>query len=224
MKRWIVPVALAAALTPAVAAAQDDLDVRITPRVGAMTPVDWLYEQYLHFGLDPVEWTESSILQTPVVGVSLEVEVPGTAIWIRGELLRTFDAITAMTHSVLVETTGFEPPRVEKTPYRVATAVTMGALDLAFPTLFSVGPVQPYVVAGVGAKRYDFETDPFAPIQEDVVLPQSGVVPMLNLGAGATVRIRGITLDLQVKDAVSEYWDRAQHDMLFLAGVTWEVD
>lgn len=228
MKRWIVTLALAAAtvpagLYPATAAAQSGLDIRITPRVGAMTPVDWFYEEFLHFGLDPLEWTEASILQAPVLGLSVEAEFPGTGIWIRGEVLRTVDAITAMTHAVLLETTGFEPPRVERTPYRVATAVTMGALDLAFPTLFSAGPVQPYIVAGVGAKRYDFDLDPFLPFEDDVVLPRSGVVPMLNLGAGATVRIRGVTLDLQVKDAMSEYWDRAQHDMLFMAGVTWEV-
>ena len=229
MNRWIVPLALAAAvltqaLAPATVAAQADLDIRITPRVGAMTPVDWFYEEFLHFGLDPLEWTEATILEAAVVGASVEVELPGTAIWIRGDFLRTVDAITSMTHAVLIETNGFEPPRVQRTPYRVATAVTMGALDLGFPTMFSVGPVQPYVVAGVGAKRYDFDTDPFLSFQDEVVLPQSGVVGMLNLGAGATVRVPGgLLLDLQVKDAMSDYWGRTQHDMLFLAGVTWEV-
>lgn len=229
MKRWTVLLALAAALLPAAlapapAAAQADLDIRITPRAGALTPVDWLYEEFLHFGLDPLEWTEATIEEAAVVGASVEVELPGTEIWIRGEVLRTLDAITSMTHAVLLEASGFEPPRVVRTPYRVATAITTATLDLAFPTLFSVGPVQPYVVAGVGAKRYDFDTDPFLPFQDQVVLPQSGVVGMVNLGAGATVRVPGgLLLDLQFKDAMSDYWDRTQHDMLFLAGVTWEV-
>lgn len=224
MKRWIVPLTLVAGFAvPAIGVAQDGLMIRVTPRAGVMTPADWFYEEFRHFGLDPMEWTEAAILRAPVAGLAVEAEIPGTGLWIRGEVLRTFDAITSMTHAVLIPTNGFDPPRVERTPYRVATSVTTGTLDLALPTLLRIGPVQPYVTAGVGAKRYAFDTDPFLDLQDRVVLPQSGVVPMANVGAGATARVAGVTVDLQVRDALSEYWGRVQHDVMVLAGVTWQV-
>ncbi len=223
MKRWIVVILFAGLLGPAEAAAQGGLNLRITPRAGVLTPADWFYEEFRHFGIDPVEWTEAAVLRAPVLGLAGEVEIPGTGLWLRGEVLRTVDGITSMTHGVLFETNGFDPPRVERTPYRVATAITMGSVDVAFPTLFRVGPVQPYVTAGVGAKHYSFDTDPFTEIQDQVVLPQSGAVAMVNAGAGATARVRGLTFDLQIRDALSRYWDRVQHDVLFLAGLTWQI-
>lgn len=224
MKRWIFLLGLAAAVAlPGSAMAQLPFDVRVTPRAGILTPADWFYEEFRHFGIAPVEWTEAAILQAPVVGLSVEAELPGTGLWIRGEVLRSLDAITSMTHAVLFEASGFDPPRVERTPYRVATAVTMGSLDLAFPTLFRLGPVQPYVTAGVGGKHYSFETDPFQDLADRVVLPQSGIVPMANVGVGAAARVLGLTVDIQVRDAVSYYWERMQHDVMVLAGLTWRI-
>lgn len=208
---------------PTTAAAQTGLDVRVTPRAGLLTPADWFYEEFSHFGTDPMEWTEAVILRAAVVGLAVEAEVPGAGIWVRGEALRTIDAITSMTHAVLFGTSGFDPPRVERTPYRVATTVTSATFDLAFPTRLALGPVQPYVTAGIGGKWYGFDTDPFLELQDRVVLPQPGVVAVLNVGAGATARLFGLTFDLQVRDALSEYWGRLQHDVMFLSGVTWNI-
>lgn len=224
MKRWIVPLTLVAGFFgPATAASQDGLNIRVTPRAGVMTPADWFYEEFRHFGVDPVEWTEAAILRAPVVGLTAELELPGTGLWIRGEVLRTLDGITSMTHAVLFETNGFDPPRVERTPYRVATAITMGSVDLAFPTLFRIGPVQPYVTAGLGGKHYGFDVDPFVDLADRVVLPQPGTVLMANVGGGAVARVRGLTFDLQVRDALSRYWGRVQHDVMVLAGLSWQV-
>ena len=224
MKRWTAALVVAAGFLGAGAAeAQEGWAVRVTPRAGVLTPAGWFYYEYSHFGLDPVEWTEAAILRAPVAGLAAELEIPGTAVWIRGEVLRTFDAITSMTHAVLWETSGFEPPRVERTPYRVDTAILMGSLDLAFPTRFRVGPVQPYVTAGVGGKRYAFDTDPFTDVRGEVVLPQPGTVAMANIGAGTTVRVLGVTFDLQVRDALSHYWGRLQNDVMVFGGISWEV-
>lgn len=240
MKRWMVGSALVVALgsaagptgfavsglapTPASAQSMGDaLEVRITPRVGALTPADWFYEEFLHFGVDPVEWTEAFIYEAPVLGLTVEARLGVPGLWIRGEVLRTVDAVTSMTHAVLREASGFDPPRVVRTPYRVATALTLGTLDLALPVRLTLGSVQPYVIAGVGAKRYDFDTDPFLHLQDRVVLPQPGVVPMANLGAGVTARVLGVAVDLQLKDAMSQYWGQLQHDVMLLAGATWRV-
>lgn len=224
MKRWIVPLTLVAGLVgPALAAAQSGLSIRVTPRAGVMTPADWFYEEFRHFGIDPMEWTEAAILRAPVVGLAAEVELPRTGLWIRGEVLRTLDAITSMTHAVLFETNGFDPPRVERTPYRVATALTMGSVNIALPTLVRIGPVQPYVMAGIGAKHYGFDIDPFIDLEDRVVLPRTGTVAMVNVGGGATARVMGLTFDLQVRDALSRYWGTVQHDVMVLAGLSWRV-
>jgi hypothetical protein len=223
MKR-LLPCILAAALAaPVGAAAQVDLDVRVIPRAGAMTPAGWFYVQYTGFFVDPIEWTEASILRAPVAGLAVELDLPGSGLWVRGEALRSIDAITAMTHAVRREASGFDPPRVEKTPYRVATSVTTATLDLALPTRLRLGPVQPYVTAGVGGKWYGFDTDPFQTLDVNLILPQSGFVAVLNLGAGAVVELPWLTLDLQVRDAISEYWDLQQNDVMFLAGVSWQL-
>lgn len=223
MKRWTVLLLLVGLAGPADAVAQDGWSLRVTPRAGLLTPADYFYEEFRHFGLDPLEWTEAFILRAPVFGLAAELEIAGTGVWIRGEVARTVDGIMSMRHAVLFPATGFDPPRVEKTDYRVATALTMGSLDLVFPTQLRFGPVQPYVTAGIGGKRYSFDTDPFLDLAERVVLPQPGVVPMANVGAGAVVTVLGATLDIQVRDALSKYWDRLQHDVMVLTGLTFRL-
>ncbi|MFO7894078.1 MAG: hypothetical protein R6U63_10100 [Longimicrobiales bacterium] len=228
MKRTILLMLVAAlvgpvAVGPGNAAAQSGLELRIAPKAGLMTPADWFYVEYSHYGLEPTEWTETSILKTAVVGLTVELEFPGTDVWIRGEGLRTVDGVALMTHKVLYGPTGFEPPREVVTGYRVAMAVTTGTIDLAFPTRLTLGPVQPYVTAGVGATRYDFDTAPFQDLPGEVVLPQPGVVPAANVGVGAIVTISGLAFDVQVRDALSEYWGRLQHNMMFMGGLSWSL-
>ncbi len=222
-----VPCILAAALAvPVGAVAQTDLsdvELRVIPRAGVMTPAGWFYVQYTGFFVDPMEWTEASILRAPLVGLAAELELPGTGVWIRGEALRSIDAITAMTHSVRRAASGFDPPRIEKTSYRVATSVTTATLDIALPTRLRVGPVQPYVTGGLGGKWYGFDTDPFQTLDVNLILPQSGFVGVLNVGGGAVIELPWLTVDLQVRDAISEYWDRQQHDVMFLAGAAWQI-
>ena len=223
MKRWI-PIFVAVGLcVPTVSTAQVNLDLRITPRAGVMTPADYFYEQFPHFGSPPLEWTEAFIYEAAVIGLAAELEIGDSGLWIRGEVMQTLDAILSMTYAVLIETNGFEPPRVERTPYRVATALTIGSLDLALPTRFTLGPVQPYVTLGVGGKRYSFVTEPFEELTQDIVLPQPGVVGAANLGGGAVVRLFGTHLDVQVRDAMSYYWGRLQHDVMVFAGLTWTI-
>ena len=222
MRRWIAAFVLVLA-GPGAVSAQAGVDVRIIPRAGVMTPADWFYVEYSHFGNPPLEWTEASLDKAPVLGLGVEVELPGTGVWLRGELVRSIDARMTMTHAVLFEPMGFEPARTERTPYTVTTALTSGTLDVAFPTLFRIGPVQPYVTAGAGGTHYAFETERFQELAESVVLPQPGSVWAANVGAGATVRAAGLLFDLQVRDAISLYWDRTQHNVMVLGGLSWEV-
>jgi hypothetical protein len=220
---FILATALAAAGAAAPVAAQTPLDVRVIPRAGVLTPAGWFYVQYTGFLVDPVEWTEAAILRAPVLGLAVEVEVPGTDVWLRGEALRSVDAITSVVHAVRRGTSGFDPPRVDRTPYRVATTMTTATVDLALPTRLRIGPVQPYVTAGIGGKWYGFDTGPFQELEVEVILPQPGFVGVVNVGGGAVVRLLGLDLDVQVRDAISMYWNQQQHDVMTLIGIAWDV-
>lgn len=223
MKHGIAALALALAL-PASAAAQLDVDLRLTPRAGVVTPADWFYVEYAHLGIAPVEWTEAAIQAGPLVGLTAEVELGASNVWIRGEVLRTLDGETNLTHALLVPMIGFDPPRVDRTLYTVPSSLTIGSVDLAFPTAFRIPflDLQPYVTAGVGGKRYEFDLSGLpSDLDRSVVLPEEGTTLVFNLGGGATATVLGLDLDILVRDALSYYWDEQQHEVMVLVGLVW---
>ena len=228
MKKTILAGLLAAICAlPADAAAQTDIDVRLTPRVGFITPADYFFVQFARFGLGPVEWTESWILRTASAGLAAELEIGDSDLWIRGEVLRTFGGETEVVHAEAIEPVGFNTPTIERSFYYIPTTLTIGSFDLALPTRFRLPyGVQPYVTAGIGGKRYTFDNTAFGDfdrLDDDIIFPQDGVTFHFNVGVGATIHVAGLTLDLLARDAISEYWDRQQHDVTFLLGTTWTV-
>ncbi len=213
-----------AVLLPGSATAQHFVKVRVTPRAGLLTPADWFYEEFPHFGTDPMEWTEAAVLQAPLVGVTAEVEPTGSRLWLRGEFLTTLGDETAVTYAVLIPASTAGPARVERTPFRVATSITTGSFDIGLPTAFRLPlGIQPYVTAGIGGKRYAFDNSEIDRYEGEMVLPQSGTVLTGNVGAGLTFHLSGIGVDLLVRDAISNYWGKQQHDVMLLAGLTWTV-
>lgn len=235
MKSFVAKAAVAALLlSPVAAAAQSSFTVHVTPRVGLLTPADYFYEEFAHLGVDPLEWTNASILRSVVAGLGVQLEIGDSGLWIRGEVLRTvgtdFGDIAPRSgemfvrHAILIESSGFDQPYVESQYFYVPTAVTIGSLDLAFPTRFRLPlSIQPYVTAGVGAKRYDFDTGAIDNPDRSIQHPEEGVTLVGNVGVGATVPIAGVTVDLLVRDALSEYWERLQHDVVWLVGLSWQV-
>lgn len=227
MKHTIAAAALAVLLLCPAASAAQDLAVRVIPRAGIITPADYFYIQFGRFGLGPVRWTESWILATPTVGLTAEVEIGGSDLWIRGEVLRTIGGETEVVYARAQEPVGINPPEIARTYYYIPTDLTVGSVDLAFPTRFRLPyGIQPYFTGGIGGKRYTFDRSAFGPLDElpdDMILPQQGVTLMLNVGAGITVQVAGLTFDLLARDAISEYWERQQHDVTLLAGLTWTV-
>jgi hypothetical protein len=211
-------------LAPAGIHAQRSPEVRITPRVGLLTPPGWFYVEYAQFGVIPMEWTEAAVLRATVLGAALELAFESPGVWVRGEVTRTVGAETAVGHAVLYPASMAGPAVVVRTWFYVPTAITIATLDVGLPTRFRLpGGIQPYVTAGLGAKTYSFDTAELDAREENVIVPQDGTVPVVNVGAGATVAIRGITLDFLVRDAISEYWRERQNDVMFLAGLTLRV-
>lgn len=216
--------ALVVGMVPAGAAAQEGVHLRLIPRAGAVTPADWFYEEFPHFGIDPMEWTEAAVLRTAVAGLTAELTPGGNGLWIRGELLTTISAETSVTYALLIPPSLLGPARVVRVNYRIPTTITMGSVDVGLPTAFRLPfGVQPYVTAGVGGKRYAFDNTAIAAWEGQIVFPQSGTVFMVNVGAGARFRVLGVPLDLLARDAISRYWGKQQHDVTLLAGIAWTL-
>jgi hypothetical protein len=207
-------------IVPATADAQRP-ELRVMPRAGVMTPADWFYVEFKQFGVQPMEWTESAILRSYVVGLGVEAALPQFGIAVRAEAVRTLGAEVAVTHAVLIPASEAHPATVIRTHYRVPTRIATATVDVILPLrLRFTSHVQPYVMAGLGGKHYRFDNTAIEPYEDRIVLPRPGTVPALNAGGGATIRAARIQLDLQVRDAMSRYWDLLQHDVMFLASMS----
>ncbi|MEJ2504615.1 MAG: hypothetical protein P8177_15110 [Gemmatimonadota bacterium] len=197
MKSHTAAAVLAALMVLPAASSAQSLEVRLTPRAGVMTPDGYFYVEYARFGLGPIEWTEAAIESAPVVGLAVEVDLGGSGLWIRGEVLRTLDGNLNVSHAQAQEPVGVNPPTLARTYYDIPAAVTLGSIDLALPTRLTLPlGIQPYFTAGIGGKRYDFDLAGFGPIEdldEDIVYPSEGVSFALNAGAGAVVRVGGLS-------------------------------
>lgn len=211
---------LAGLMLPASVAAQPGPELRIIPRIGVLTPPDWFYVEYAEFGVIPMEWTEAAILRSAMAGAAVELGFERIGIWIRGEVVRTVGAETAVGHAILHPASEAGPAMVIRTWFYVPTAVTIASLDLGLPTRLRLPRgIQPYVTAGLGGKHYGFDNAALDSREEHVIVPRGGTVPMVNVGVGATMALRGLTLDLLVRDAISEYWGERQNDVMFFGGV-----
>jgi hypothetical protein len=225
MTRWLLRalIPVTALLLPGMASAQWP-EVRVTPRAGVLTPANWFYVEFKQFGVQPMQWTESAILRSFVVGAAAEAAFQDLGVWVRGEFIRTIGTETSVVHAELVPASQANPATVIRTPYRVPTRVTAATVDLVLPLRLRLVPhIQPYVTGGVGAKRYAFDVTEIAPYESQIVLPRDGTVPALNVGGGAAVRMERFQFDVQVRDAMSRYWGLLQHDVMFLAGVSFQL-
>ncbi len=211
-------------LCPGPATGQPDLDLRLTPRLGMVTPAGWFYEEFAHLGVDPLEWTEAAILESTAAGLTVEVEVEDTGLWIRGEVLRTLGGEVRLGHKILNSTSGNTQPTISSVYHWLPATLTLTTLDLGLPTRFRLPfGIQPYVTAGLGAKHYSFDTSVIDRPPRTLELPRDGATFVVNVGGGFTLDIRGLTVDLVARDAISEYWDEQQHDVFWLVGLSWQI-
>ncbi|MEJ2239900.1 MAG: hypothetical protein P8X82_16545, partial [Gemmatimonadales bacterium] len=73
-----------------------------------------------------------------------------------------------------------------------------------------------------GGKFYGFG-EPTSPNEVDATLPSDGFTWGVDLGGGFTLEAFGVHLDLQVRDAITRYWDKTQHDLLFTGGLLLQL-
>lgn len=198
--------------------------VRISPRVGMLSPDSYLYEYFANFAGDgPLEWTSGTLGRTLTLGLSVETDLRDGAVVLRGEMLGAFAGWASVAHSVVVPRDLYEPPYVETTWLDVRSSLTMMSLQALFPTRLVLGGVRPYVLAGVGGKYYDFGS-PSPPNTVNATLPDNGFTWGGDVGVGFTVPFKGLTWDVQARDAINRYWGKTQHDLLFTAGVLFTLN
>lgn len=206
------------------AAAQGRVEVRVYPRAGLVSPDGYFYEYFKNFFGDGVmEWTSGSLGRALAVGAGVEIGFPGKGILVRGEVVRTLDGWLSSVHSVEVRRDLFEPPTIRNTWLDIPASVTSTHVQVILPTRFEFWRMSPYVLGGVGGKFYRFG-EPLLPNDVGATLPQDGFTWGGDVGVGFTLPAwRGLTLDFQFRDALSRYWGKTQHDLLYSAAVLWPL-
>lgn len=213
--------AAAALLLPATMQAQNGVTVKLYPRAGLVAPDDYLYEVFTNFSGDgPVEWTTGSLGRAFVAGLGVEVGFGTDRVVVRGEILRSFDTWLVATHGIVQPRVLFEPPRIVNTFFDVPATLTFTSLQVVLPLRLELWHVKPYVLLGAGGKRYGFG-EPTTPNEVGAVLPFSGFTWGGDLGGGFTFDALGLSVDVQLRDTITRYWDKTQHDLLITGGVLW---
>jgi hypothetical protein len=196
---------------------------RISARVGVLAPDPYLYEYFANFSGDgPLEWTTGTLGRTLVLGLAVEKDFKDGALTLRGEMTGAFAGWTSVAHSIVVARDLFEPPYVQTTWLDVPSSLTTVSVQALLPMRLEVGPLRPYVLAGLGGKYYDFG-DPTPANTVNATLPENGFTWGGDVGAGFTVPFLGITWDIQGRDAMNRYWGKTQHDFLFTSGVLFPL-
>jgi hypothetical protein len=146
----------------------------------------------------------------------------GDGVLVRGEILRSFDTWLLATHAIVQPRALFEAPQVVNTFLDVPMTFTFTSVQVVLPTKIELWRVKPYVLLGVGGKRYGFG-ESTRPNEVGAVLPSNGFTWGGDLGAGFTLEMFGLDVDVQLRDAITRYWDKTQHDLLFTGGLLWRL-
>lgn len=217
-------VLLAAVAAPGALLAQGGVGVRVFPRMGIAAPDGYFYEYFANFyGDGPMEWTTGSLGRAFSAGLGLEIAPREGNFLIRAEVLRTFDGWLSSVYSLERPRVLFEPPQIDNTWLDIPTSITQTSLQVVLPLRLELWSAEPYVLGGVGGKLYDFGS-PVADPGVNATLPSDGFTWGGDLGVGVVFPFwRGLRVDLQVRDAVSRYWGKTQHDLLYTGAVLWQV-
>lgn len=208
---------------PLEGAAQDDLTIRVIARSGLLNPDVYFYEQFANFADDePVEWTNGTLGRALVAGVGVEVGWEGRGIFLRGEIARSFSGWLFAAHGIVMPRVYYDPPEIVYNWLDVPATLTFANLQLVLPTQFELWGIRPYVLAGGGGKWYHFGA-PTTPNTVEAILPSDGFTVALDLGAGVSTTVFGLTFDIRLQDSINRYWGKTQHDLIFSGGLAWQL-
>jgi hypothetical protein len=134
----------------------------------------------------------------------------------------TFDGWLSAVHGIVTPRNFFDPPKIVNTYLDVPAAITFASVQMVLPAQFEVVGIRPYGLVGGGGKWYHFGS----PTEENIVgaiLPFDGFTAALDLGGGFSFSLFGLGFDAQVRDAISRYWGKVQHDLVLSGGLVWRI-
>jgi hypothetical protein len=208
---------------PSRALAQEDITLRVIPRFGLLHPDTYFYEEFANFADDePTEWTTGAMGRAAYVGLGFELGWEGRGLLFRGEAGRSFEGWLFATHGLIRPRVLFEPPEIVNTFLDVPASVTFASAQLILPVRLSFWGINPYLLLGGGGKWYHFG-EPEEPNTVDAILPSDGFTAAADLGVGLFVDLWKLTFDFQARDALNQYWDKTQHDLVFTGGLVWTI-
>jgi hypothetical protein len=194
--------------------------VRIYPRAGLLEPDAYFYEYFQNFTGDGLtEWTTGYLGRAFVAGAGVEVRLGESGAYLRGEVMRSFDAWMYVAHSVETLRDLFFPPEVVTTWLDVPATWTLASVQVVLPTKLELGPLRPYVLVGGGGKSYAFG-EPTTATDVEPTYPSDGFTWGADVGAGLSFRFKGLHLDVQARDALTRYWGKNEHDILYTGALS----
>ncbi|HSW31708.1 MAG TPA: hypothetical protein VLH75_19650 [Longimicrobiales bacterium] len=194
--------------------------VRFYPRAGLLDPDAYFYEYFQNFTGDGLtEWTTGYLGRAFVAGAGMEVRLGDSGAYLRGEVMRSFDAWMYVAHSVETLRDLFFPPEVVTTWLDVPATLTLASVQVVLPTKLELGPFKPYVLLGGGGKSYAFGA-PTEATDVEPTYPNDGFTWGADVGAGLTFRFKGLHLDVQARDALTRYWGKNEHDILYTGALS----
>lgn len=202
--------------------AQNPISISVEPRAGLLSPGGHLYRKNTDFNyFGPSDWTDGYLGRALVLGAGFEVGRTQGGVLLRGEVLRSFDQALSIGHSIVVATPD-NLQFVKTTRQDTRVNLTSASLQLVVPTRVALWRVQPYVLGGVTGEHYHFAL-PTQPSDSLAILPHDRLTWGGQLGAGVTLPVRGLVLDLQVRESISSYWGMKQANLVATSGLLWRV-
>jgi hypothetical protein len=196
MKRTIVLASLLLANATGLAAQLPGVGLNVFPRVGTYRPANSLAES---------GGSEARLQNGRALGLSAELQLPLLPLHLRGNV------------DYVLATAG----EVNDVEYDSDNTILILSADLVYRLLPSISPVQPYLLAGAGMKKYNFDNS-FAtalfsfPDQDNFTV---------HLGGGLGVKLGPLSVIGEVSDFVSRFeaqetGDRKlQNDLFAMVGV-----
>ena len=204
--------------------AQVEVHARLAGQVGFIAPRGPLYDRETG-GFEDWDLSRSvtDLGSYPLLGLSIDIGDPQLGIWIKGRVNRSIGLQADFTGwGIYVCPPGaiclaWVPPP-QRFDWRLDASITEVGLDVVLPTRLSLNLLEPYVVAGMGVRHFQFDR-PDQSEWRKFHPPGDGAEWSFRVGGGMDLRLMSRNFSLSVIDSMSEYWGDLRHHVIVEVGV-----
>lgn len=192
----------------------------ISPRIGTFHVERELYNLRFATSADITAYSHAQLSNGRSIGVTIDWGSPERGVHLRLAVDRSIDVYTRLALGEV----GQEIGTFAWIYPELSTSVTEFGLDVVLPLRLRLGPVEPFVFAGVGLTRYRFEEAILPPQALEVwSTPASGTSSSIRLGGGLRLSLIGQVFSLTATSASGPYWDVTRRRLLVHLGVELRV-